>query len=113
TRGRESESRDMTTARRSPVVSTGMNPKLDALRTADGRFAMVALDQRESLREMFPPRADGSLASDAELSDFKAATIAALTPFASGILLDRELGMPHGARPAGLAPGCGLLLAAD
>lgn len=72
---------------------------------------MVALDQRESLRHMFP-RVDGVEATDEQLRAFKVSGIEALSPLASGILLDRPLAVMT-ERPAGIAPGCGLILAAD
>lgn len=86
---------------------------LGALRTASGGFAMVALDQRESLREMFPADASGRLVGDDALASFKAAAARVLTPTASGVLLDHPLGVPEAARPSNVAPTCGLVLAAD
>jgi len=77
----------------------------------NGGFAMVALDQRESLRRMFPPVGEGEVADDV-LREFKSSAIAELSPLASGILLDRPLAVTTD-RPAGIAEGCGLILAAD
>jgi sulfofructosephosphate aldolase len=87
--------------------------RLDALRTPEGAFTMVALDQRESLREMFPPGPGGELADDAMLVDFKAVATRTLSPLASGMLLDHPFGVPGRSRPEALDAGCGLLLAAD
>jgi sulfofructosephosphate aldolase len=78
---------------------------------ASGGFVMLALDQRESLRRMFPV-VDGREASDEALREFKLAAIRALTSLASGVLLDRPLAVMTD-RPAGIATGCGLILAAD
>lgn len=68
---------------------------------------MLALDQRESLRRMYPHHAD-----DATLRRFKATAIATLTPYASAVLLDRPFAVTEN-RPPGIAPGCSLILAAD
>ncbi|NAZ81945.1 aldolase [Kineococcus sp. R8] len=87
--------------------------RLDALRTASGGFAMVALDQRESLREMFAPDDRGRPVGDAVLAAFKAEAAAVLTPAASGVLLDHPLGVPGPQWPRHVAPACGLVLAAD
>jgi len=89
------------------------DPRLEPLRTEQGDYAMVALDQRESLREMFPPLADGALVDDATLVAFKGDATRVLSPFASGMLLDHPLGTGGVGRPVVLAEHCGLLLAAD
>ena len=98
------------------VTAAGDNGRpavgLDALRTPSGGFAMVALDQRESLREMFPPGPAGELVGDATLTTFKQTAAGVLSPYASGVLLDHPLGVQR-ERPGALARGCGLVLAAD
>lgn len=85
---------------------------LAALTTEQGRFAMVALDQRESLRAMFPRTESGAYVDDEVLRAFKAVGSRLLSPHASGLLLDRGLGLPSG-RPEGFDPNCGLIVAAD
>jgi hypothetical protein len=87
------------------------------LSLARGGFAMLALDQRESLRAMFAragrvPVVGDEAVGDDTLRRFKRQGIEILTPHASGVLLDRPLAVT-GERPAGIAPGCGLILAAD
>ena len=84
---------------------------LAPLRTEDGGFAMVALDQRESLRRMFP-LVDGAEVGDDALREFKATATRVLSPLASAVLLDRPYAVTD-ARPAELAPEAGLILAAD
>ena len=86
--------------------------RLRSLQTDLGAFAMLALDQRESLRGMFPRTSDGDWASDQELVDFKAEAVRVMSPFASGILLDRPFGLAAG-RPAALSVSGGLIVAAD
>lgn len=77
-----------------------------------GGFAMVALDQRESLRDMFVAAGSGAPVRDDELKRFKMEAVDVLSPYGSGILLDRPLAL-DGGRPSELAEGCGLILAAD
>ena len=84
---------------------------LAPLRSASGGFAMLALDQRESLRRMFLTTDDGAV-GDGALRQFKTKATEILSPFASAVLLDRPYAVIT-ERPAGIAPGCGLILAAD
>jgi sulfofructosephosphate aldolase len=75
---------------------------LDALAYPDGTFAMVAMDQRESLRTML---ADHGRPDDpGAIRNFKAAVAEHLAPLASGFLIDQGYDAP--ARP-------GWILAAD
>ena len=76
------------------------------LSLAHGGFAMLALDQRESLRDMFVRAGHGPMVGDDTLRRFKLEAAEILTPHASGVLLDRPLAVTE-ERPAGLAPGCG------
>lgn len=91
------------------------NGALASLALPDGGFAMVALDQRESMRDMLA--AAGKPADDDALREFKREGMAALSPYASAVLVDRAYGLPtasDAARPAPrLAPNCALILAAD
>jgi sulfofructosephosphate aldolase len=75
---------------------------LDALAYPDGTFAMVAMDQRESLRTMLAEhgRPDGPEA----ITAFKAAVAEHLAPLASGFLIDNGYDAPR---------GTGWILAAD
>jgi len=82
------------------------------LQTPKGHYAMLALDQRESLRAMFPRDAGGSPVSDRTLRAFKQAGIDVLTPHASAVLLDRPYAVTA-TRPLGIAENCGLIVAAD
>jgi sulfofructosephosphate aldolase len=83
---------------------------LDAIARPGGGFAMVAMDQRESLRTMFDDAGAGRPADDV-LVDFKLEVARALGPLASGFLIDRHYGFER-ARDL-LAPSCGLILAVD
>jgi tagatose-1,6-bisphosphate aldolase len=77
----------------------------------DGVFAIIAMDQRNTLRRMF--EAVDIDASDHDLRTAKADVARALTPAATGILLDPTYGVPAVTETKALAPGCGLLVAAE
>jgi sulfofructosephosphate aldolase len=61
---------------------------LDAIARPSGTFAMVAMDQRESLRTMLRER--GRDADDAAVERFKRGVACELAPHASGFLIDKE-----------------------
>lgn len=83
---------------------------LDAIARPSGGFAMVAMDQRESLRHMFDLAGRGR-PEDEVLIDFKVAVAEELGPFASGFLADRQFGFD---RVSAAVPGStGLILAVD
>ena len=85
-------------------------PATAPLQAPGGGFAMLALDQRESLRRMFPA-VDGREASDEQLRRFKATATRVLAPRASAVLLDRPFAVT-GARPEAVG-AARLILAAD
>ena len=85
---------------------------LDAIADADGVFAIVAMDQRNTLRRMFASVGRPDV-TDEEMLAVKADVAAALTPLASGILLDPTYGVPAVTRADALAGTCGLLVAAE
>jgi sulfofructosephosphate aldolase len=85
---------------------------LDAIARPSGGLAMVAMDQRESLRAMFDAAGAGRPAHDV-LVRFKLDVAEALGPIASGFLIDRHYGFEN-VRDGGLLPETtGLILAAD
>ena len=61
---------------------------LDALARPSGTFAMVAMDQRESLRTML--REHGHDDGDERVARFKSAVARELAPHASGFVIERE-----------------------
>jgi sulfofructosephosphate aldolase len=83
---------------------------LDAIARPSGAFAMVAMDQRESLRHMFDVAGRGRPADDV-LIDFKVAVAEELGPYASGFLADRQYGFD--AVQAALPASTGLIMAVD
>ena len=89
-----------------------MSQSLGALRRPSGAFAMVALDQRESLRTMLE-LARGGDPGLADVAAFKVQASRALSPHASAVLLDRETGLPGVIDAGALASTAALLVAAD
>ena len=84
---------------------------LDGIAAADHVFSIIAMDQRNTLRRMFA--AAGHDASDDDLRTAKADVARVLTPAASGLLSDPTYGVPAITQAQALAPGCGLLIAAE
>ena len=77
----------------------------------DGVFAIIAMDQRNTLRRMF--KAVDIEASEEDLRTAKADVARALTPAASASCSTRPIGVPAVTEAHALAPGCGLLVAAE
>ena len=84
---------------------------LDDIAAADHVFSIIAMDQRNTLRRMFATA--GHDASDDDLRTAKADVARVLTPAASGLLSDPTYGVPAITQAQVLAPGCGLLIAAE
>jgi sulfofructosephosphate aldolase len=85
---------------------------LASLARPSGAMAMVAVDQRESLRTMFSRLKDGRV-DDQVLTDFKTAAVEALCHEASALLLDHLYGLPAVDRAVESGGRCGLILALD
>ena len=94
-------------------MSTTTTPvrTLDDIAGDDGIFAIIAMDQRNTLRRMFT--AVGIEATDADLRQSKADVARVLSPAASGILFDPTYGVPAVTGNGALDPGCGLLVASE
>lgn len=89
-----------------------MTTTLDAIARPSGGMAMVAMDQRESLRHMFDQAGAGRPAEDV-LVNFKLAVAASLGPMASGFLIDRHYGFEEVRQRSLLPSRTGLILATD
>jgi tagatose 1,6-diphosphate aldolase/sulfofructosephosphate aldolase len=94
-----------------PTTTTRPVRTLADIATPDGVFAIIAMDQRNTLRRMFT--AVGIDATDADLRQSKADVARALSPVASGILFDPTYGVPAVAETGALAESCGLLVASE
>jgi tagatose-1,6-bisphosphate aldolase len=84
---------------------------LDAIADPHGRFAVLAMDQRGTLRRMLT--AAGKPCAAADLSAFKVDVIGALAPLSSGVLTDVEFGVGAVRAARALPAGVGLLIAAE
>lgn len=85
---------------------------LSALQRPSGAFAMLAVDQREAMRNMFAEHTDQPV-TDEDLRDFKLAAARILTPYASGVLIDRQFALDQAIEAKVVDPGCGLIASAD
>lgn len=85
---------------------------LDKLARTSGTLAMLAIDQRETLRTLLAEVVDEPVGHDAVV-DFKVEVTRTLSPYVSAVLLDTTYGLDPIARAGALAPGCGLIVAAD
>jgi sulfofructosephosphate aldolase len=93
------------------LFTTSENRAVQQLSTREGALAVVAADQRVSLRAMFERT---GMSSDLEaLREFKRALVTALAPSASAMLLDPEIALPD-VVDAGLVPAAvGLLVSVE
>ncbi|MGH9402139.1 MAG: tagatose 1,6-diphosphate aldolase [Terriglobia bacterium] len=89
-----------------PIMTPGKLRGLQAVSTGGGVIAALALDQRGSLAALMTG-STGREPTPAMLREFKSAVTESLTPEASAILLDLELGGEAAARRA---HGAGLIL---
>ena len=88
-----------------------MTVDLERIADASGTFAILAMDQRGTLRKMLDKA--GQPSHDAELSAFKVDVIGALSPLASGVLTDVEYGVNAVNDAGALAEGVGLIIASE
>ncbi|MFC4495982.1 hypothetical protein ACFPA8_17815 [Streptomyces ovatisporus] len=108
-----------------PGRLAGGSPVPAALARPSGTFAMVAMDQRDSLRTMMAARLTGAAVGrggaggagaavpDSALTDFKLAVARSLGPAASALLIDRDYGY-RALMDAAVLPGsCAPILAVD
>ncbi len=93
--------------------SRGRTPApLSRLARPSGALAMLAIDQRESMRAMFAEKQTAPV-TDRQISAFKLATLRALTPFASAVLIDKLFAWDRAVAEKAVAPGCAMIVAAD
>jgi sulfofructosephosphate aldolase len=96
-----------------PGTEQGDAPaSLADLQRPSGGFAMVAVDQREALRNMLAEHQDWPV-TDEQIRDFKLTAARVLSPFASAILIDRQFALDEAIEQQVVAPGCGLIASAD
>jgi sulfofructosephosphate aldolase len=73
---------------------------------------MLAVDQREALRAMFAEHTRRPVPDDT-LTRFKVDATRVLSPYASAVLIDKQFAFDAAVEAAAIAPGCGLIAAAD
>jgi tagatose-1,6-bisphosphate aldolase len=86
-------------------------PGLAPLSGSDGTLAIVAMDQRNTLRRML--RAENRPTDDDTMRSFKVDVVDALSPAASAVLLDPSFGVPAVRDADAMAPGCATLVAVE
>jgi len=84
---------------------------LASIADEDGRVIVLAMDQRATLARMLT--AADRPAQPADLAQFKVDVIGALSPLSSGVLTDVDYGVGPVRKAHALAPGVGLLIAAE
>jgi sulfofructosephosphate aldolase len=86
--------------------------RLSLLARSSGGFAMLAVDQREAMRAMFAEH-QAEPVTDDQLTSFKVAAVRILSPYASGVLVDKQFAFDQVVEDGAVAGGCGLIAAAD
>lgn len=92
------------------MTTPGKKENLKKLTTPKGIIACAAMDQRGSLKKSIAKAkgVDPKEITNQQMAEFKTAVTKILSAYASGILLDPELGLPA---TKAIAKTCGLLLA--
>jgi len=90
----------------------GARRGLEACASPRGTFAVLALDHRQNLRRELRPDDPGSVTYD-EMVDFKRAVVRALSPVATGTLLDPEIGAAQCIADGSVPAQAGLIVAIE
>lgn len=86
---------------------------LDSISRPSGGLAMLAIDQREAMRNMFAAAGTASPVPDSTLTSFKIAAAQELAPFASAVLVDRQFCYDAVIRDGTVTRESSLIVAAD
>ena len=91
-------------------LSPGKRKRLESVSDSRGVIAALAIDQRDALRKLFSAelKIEKQAVPREQLEEFKSIVVRALSPHASAVLLEPELGLPAAAHRASSS---GLLLA--
>ena len=84
---------------------------LGSIARPDGTLAIIAMDQRNTLRRML--EAVNRPTTTEEMREFKVDVTAGLSPLASAVLLDPEFGVPAVKEANAMASGAAYLVAAE
>jgi tagatose-1,6-bisphosphate aldolase len=90
----------------------GARRGLEACASARGTFTILALDHRQNLRRELRP-ADPSAVTHDDMVGFKRAVVRALSPVATGTLLDPETGAAQSIADGSLPARAGLIVAIE
>ncbi len=90
----------------------GARRGIDACASERGTFAVLALDHRQNLRKELRP-ADPASVAYGEMVEFKRAVVRALAPFATGTLLDPEIGAAQCISDGSMPARAGLVVAIE
>jgi sulfofructosephosphate aldolase len=94
------------------ILDAGLRrDRFSSLARPNGTLALLAIDQRESLRTLLQKA--GRESDDAAVTAFKVDVTRVLSPLASGALIDPLYGLAAVLKAGALAPLCGLIVAAD
>lgn len=89
------------------------NYTLKDIARPSGGFAMLAVDQRESLRLMFLAAGANAPVIDSTLTDFKVNATRILSPYASAVLIDQQFCYQQIIDQQAIAKNCAMIVAAD
>ena len=81
---------------------------LDDLRDERGLFRVLAVDHRDSLRLFLEPTAPETVPAEL-ITAIKADLVRAISPHATGVMLEPEYSIPQLIDDGALAPGVGFL----
>lgn len=95
-----------------PAYPVGARRGLDACASPRGAFTVLALDHRQNLRRELRPDNPASVTYD-EMVEFKRAVVRALSPVATGTLLDPEIGAAQSIADGSLPASAGLIVAIE
>lgn len=85
---------------------------LDAVRDDAGHFCVLAVDHRDSLRAFVAPDAPDDVPAE-WLTGIKVDLVRAVSPFATGVMLEPEYSIPQVVDAGALAPGVGVIAALE
>ena len=85
---------------------------LSILQRPSGAFAMLAVDQREAMRNMLAEH-ESAPVSDETVRAFKLDAARILSPYASGVLIDKQFALDQAIAEGVVDAGCGLIASAD
>ena len=88
--------------------TSGKQRGLDTLATAEGVFAILAIDHRDSLRAVLPGEV-----TDLELIGFKLDLLRGVGGTPSGVMLEPEFSLPHAIDEGALPGGVGFMAALE